>query len=412
MTGPDINLTSETEDTIMEPLQTIFSPDYPTEKPALLIPEGDIANAAAVIEDTVPQEALEKGKAFSQEITERFIADFEKPQTDLMAHVSTFLEADGIIYMTYYTNTESAAEDPNHQCARLAYCPSDDPAKMTVLDIQAVGDICGGRRINLVYDTILARADADTLYILWTAMAGDTYYRLYRPFYLSTKTLGEIGVNRFRAGKTENDFSTTGIVSALSENGLGYKKMFSDIGIMQKFTTREEDGVLWYYTGTYSGDWNAIIKSRDFITWEFVAQPDFPNHSLWENAVYVLGSRCFYFVRQHDTQTPYGFLTVYDLEKKTWDVPVLIADCQSRSDFLYYRDRLYLFHAPIDREHIGIVHVDTDNIANSRVLLQAKMDTSCFYPFIQFMEDGGTAMSYTVARKHIRMARFSMDAYV
>ena len=121
----------------MEPLQTIFSPDYPTEKPALLIPEGDITNAAAVLEDTVPQEALEKGKAFSQEITERFIADFEKSQTDLMAHVSTFLEADGIIYMTYYANTESAAEDPNHQCARLAYCPSDAPAKMTILDIQS-----------------------------------------------------------------------------------------------------------------------------------------------------------------------------------------------------------------------------------------------------------------------------------
>ena len=396
----------------MENERTIFSADFTTGKPVLVIPSDDLSNAAAVIEDTAAPEALEKGRLFSQEITERFIADFEKPQTDLMAHVSTFLEADGIIYMTYYANTESAAEDPNHQCARLAYCPADDPEKMTVLDIQAVGDFCGGRRINLVYDTILARVDEDMLYILWTAMAGDTYYRLYCPFTLSTKTLGEIGVNRFRVGETENDFSTTGIVSALSENGLGYKRMFSDIGIMQKFTTHEENGVLWYYTGTYSGDWNAIIKSRDFITWEFVSQPDFLNYSRWENAVYVLGDRCFYFVRQDETHSPYGFLTVYDLEKKTWDAPVLIADCQSRLDFLYYKDRLYLFHAPIDREHIGIVCVDTDRIADSRVLLQAKMDTSCFYPFIQFMEDGGTAMSYTVARKHIRMARFTMEKYI
>ena len=48
---------------------------------------------------------------------------------------------------------------------------------------------------------------------------------------------------------------------------------------------------------------------------------------------------------------------------------MLIADFQSRSDFLYCRNELYLFHAPIDREHIGIVYVDTENIATIRVLI-------------------------------------------
>ena len=39
--------------------------------------------------------------------------------------------------------------------------------------------------------------------------------------------------------------------------------MFSDIGIMQKLTTRTENGETWYYTGAYSGYFNCIIKSRD-----------------------------------------------------------------------------------------------------------------------------------------------------
>ena len=147
------------------------------------------------------------------------------------------------------------------------------------------------------------------------------------------------------------------------------------------------------------------------ITWEYVAQPDFPNESKWENATYVLGDKCYYFVRQHD-ETQYGFLTVYDLVNKNWSTPVLIGDCQSRSDFIEYKGGLYLFHAPIDREHIGIVKIDTDNIAKSKIVLQAHMHTSCFYPFVQYYENGELAMSYTIARKHIRLARFTMSKSV
>jgi hypothetical protein len=91
---------------------------------------------------------------------------------------------------------------------------------------------------------------------------------------------------------------------------------------------------------------------------------------------------------------------------------VEIEDCQSRGDFIYYKDNLYLFHAPIDREHIGVVKIDTENIANSHIVLQAKMHTSCFYPFIQYYKDGELAMSYTVARKHIRLAKFTLSKYL
>ena len=140
---------------------------------------------------------------------------------------------------------------------------------------------------------------------------------------MSARALGEVRVNRFRAGAVTNDFSAMGIVSALGANGIGVKKMFSDIGIMQKFTARAEQGERWFYTGTYSGDFKAIIRSPDFITWEYVSQPDFPNLSKWENATYVLGNKCYYFVRQYDT-TPYGFLTAYDLENRRWERPVLL----------------------------------------------------------------------------------------
>jgi hypothetical protein len=208
-----------------------------------------------------------------------------------------------------------------------------------------------------------------------------------------------------------NDFSASGIVSALTANGIGYKTMYADIGIMQKQSSRVENGEIYYYSGAYSGDFTCIIKSKDLITWEYVSQPDFPNESKWENATYVKGDKCYYFVRQNE-ESKYGFLTVYDLENKIWARPVLVRDNQSRSDFIEYNGNLYLFHAPVDRERIGIIKIDEENIANSEIVLQARMKSSCFYPFINYYADGELAMSYTVNRQHIRLAKFTLSKYL
>lgn len=240
---------------------------------------------------------------------------------------------------------------------------------------------------------------------------GGNYYRFYCPFTISTKTLGTIGVNRFQVGQTVNDFSVSGIKSALAANGIPCKKMYSDIGIMQKLSCRVEKGEKYYYSGAYSGDFTCVIKSKDLITWEYVSQPDFINDSKWENATYVLEDKVFYFVRQQN-ENPCGFLTAYDLASGTWAQPVEVQDCQSRGDFIFYQGRLFLFHAPVDREHIGILEIDRENIADSRVVLQAKMDTSCFYPFVQYYRGGELAMSYTVARRHIRLAEFTLSDYL
>ena len=402
-------------------MKSIFSQDFSTKKEHTVVEGQVIKNVAATLSVDVDEKVKARGIAFAQEIENAFISDFEKTEkaydegkvneVDKMVHVSTFCVINDIIYMTYYANTKAASEDPNNQTARLVYCPVENPDDKTFIDIQSVGDTCSGLRVNLVYDTILAKKDDETLYILWTAKVGDNYYRLYRSFSTKTKELGEVGVNRFKVGNIINDFSTTGMQGAMAENGVSYKQMYSDIGIMQKFTTRVENGEMYYYTGTYSGDFTCIIKSRDFITWEYVSQPDFLNESKWENATYVIGDKCYYFVRQQDT-VKYGFLTVYNLVNKTWEKPVLIEDCQSRGDFIEYKGELYLFHAPIDRNHIGIVKIDMQNIANSKALVQAHMHTSCFYPFVQYYQNGELAMSYTVERKHIRLAGFTLEKYM
>ena len=390
---------------------SIFTDDFVPSKELVIAPGHPISNVARRITTNVSSSALEKGAAFAKEIEERFVSDFQREE-DQMVHVSTFMVIEDTIYMTYYANTQNPIEDPKHQTARLVYAPLNDMSNKTFFDLQTTGDTVSDKTIDMVYDTIMMRKDEDTIYVMWTARTTEeNYYRFYCPFFLSTKTLGTIGVNRFKVGNVTNDFSASGIRSALAENAIPCKEMYADIGIMQKLTFHMENGKKYYYTGTYSGDFSAIIRSTDLITWEYVSQPDFINDSKWENATYVLGDKVYYFVRQNGPNQ-YGFLTAYHLLDHTWDTPVEIEDCQSRSDFIFYQGNLYLFHAPIDREHIGIVRIHTEDLTKSEVILQAKMNTSCFYPFVQYYRNHELAMSYTVSRKHIRLAEFTLANYL
>lgn len=391
-------------------MNNIFSEDFKSSKELLIAPGAPIADVAATLSVNVDAAAVEKGDRFAREIEELFVSDFEKPG-DKMAHVSTFVVVDNTVYVTYYANTKEPSEDPKNQTARLAWAPLDDVNNKTFIDLQTTGDVVGDKVIDMVYDTILMQKDEDTIYIMWTARTEENYYRFYCPFTLSTKKLGEIGVNRFKVGNITNDFSISGIRNALAENGISCKNMYSDIGIMQKLSSRVENGKRYYYSGTYSGDFTAVIKSEDLITWEYVSQPDFINDSMWENATYVLDDKVYYFVRQQFTNKC-GFLTYYDLKTNKWAKAVEIEDSQSRGDFIYYKGGLYLFHAPIDRDHIGIVKIDTEDLSKTKILLQAKMHSSCFYPFVQYFKNGELAMSYTVAREHIRLARFTLEKYI
>ena len=363
-----------------------------------------------------------------------------------MCHVSTFNYSHGNVYASYYANTVSASENPAYQVARLAYAPENDLSRKVIIDIMQVGDDLYGRKITGVYDTILMpkEDEPDNLYILWTAAVEGEYYRLYQVFNMKTEELGPIGVNRFKVGDTVNDFSRNGMKKALNNEGHGYKTFASDIGIMQKLSTRVENGETYYYTGAYCCDFTCIIKSKDLITWEYVAQPNegangtgFENCTRWENAVYVVGDKVYYYVRQWDplgvqsngnatTSTTnrtengsyYGILTAYNLVTGEWEKPILVEDCQSRSDFIMYKGNLYLIYAPTpesggyDRQHLGILKIDTNDLTKTEVVLQAQMKHSCFYPFWQFNSDGELCVSYTFSRKEIRLASINLSDYL
>ena len=397
----------------------IFKANIATDKEHKFTPEAPIMMYNGYIVPGDDEKAKELGNRCACEIKKNIIADFERSadyckknneaEPDLMVHVSTFKIIDGIIYMTYYANTGTDAEDPSKQEVRLAFCPLDNPADMTIVQIQKVGDMLDGKKIDALYDTILLYKGGDEIYILWTASVDKLYYRFYCTFSISKKTLSAIRPNRFKVGEVTNDFSMDGIKEALAFNDIPYKTMFADIGIMQKLSVRVENGEEYYYTGAYSGYFNCIIKSKDFITWEYVSTPDFINLSMWENATYVIDSKCYYFVRQHECMQ--GFLTCYDLTEDKWETPCVIRDTQSRSDFVFYNNELYLIHAPIDRDGFGIIKVNRDNLSKSEVVFVSEMEESMFYPYTDIYGDDAY-ISYTVDRKHIRLSKFNLKNYI
>ena len=400
-------------------LKNIYTENSACAKEHKATPEAPIKMYNGYIVPGEDESAKKLGEKCVDELKKNIIADFERTEEycrehneddpDLMVHVSTFKIIDGIVYMTYYANTGSDAEDPNKQEARFAFCPIDNPKDMTIVQVQKVGEILDGKKIDALYDTILMYKGGDEIYIMWTASADKQYYRFYCTFSISKKTLSAVRPNRFKVGDITNDFSMSGIKDALACKGIPYKTMFVDIGIMQKLTSRIENGEVYYYTGAYSGYFNCIIKSKDFITWEYVSTPDFINLSLWENAVYVLGDKCYYFVRQHECMQ--GFLTCYDLKGDKWEKPCLIRDTQSRSDFIFYNDELYLIHAPIDRDGFGMIRIDHEDLSKSKVVFVAEMKESMFYPYTDVYGDDAY-ISYTVDRKHIRLSKFNLKNYI
>ena len=344
------------------------------------------------------------GLKFAENI-KNHITDFKKPG-DLMVHVSTFDIIDNVLYATYYANTRTASEDPTKHTARFIYAQMNDLDNKTYIDLQDVGETFDGHTVQKIYDTIMLHKDNDTLYLMWTAQLDGVYYRLYRTYTISTGTLSSISYNNFKVENSTQLFSTSGMLDAFEANNINHKALAGDIGIMQKLTSRVENEETYYYTGCYVGDFNCIIKSTDLITWEFVAQPNFYNNSQWENATYVIGNYVYYYMRQH-SNVNYGLLTKYNLTTKVWDEPVKVYDCQSRSDFFEYNDKLYLVFAPKNRNNLAIMQINQSELSYSVIIQNARV-ALCFYPFV-VNHNGTLYMSFTYNRQNLYLVTFNID---
>lgn len=361
-------------------------------------------------------EAYINGLKFRKELMNH-VADLKK-EGDKMVHVSTFCIINDVLYATYYVNTINYGETPSEHTARFVICPlntiSDSSTykyydlcyTKTVAERNEVQEILiNGKHIDYLYDIVLLRKDDNTLFLAWTCTLDDIYYRVYKTYDISTQSFSDIAINKFKVFDAIVDFSSNNLNDVFAKYNIEHKPLIGDIGIMQKLSSRIESGVAYYYTGMYIGQFNCIIKSTDLITWEFVSIPSFENKSQWENAVYIKNDKAFYFCRQQ-YDTPYAFLTWFDLSTNKWHSPIYINDGQSRYDFIEYNNKLYLIHSPMDRNHLAIMLIDEDNLIRSKDVQVAQVP-DYFYPYMQKYK-GELYISFTNSRQHIYVSKFTI----
>ena len=357
-------------------------------------------------DDTIT--AFINGIKFADEL-KGHLTDFKK-EGDKMVHVSTFYIIDGVIYVTYYVNTRSAAENPAEHTARFVYCPQSNMEQKTYIDLCDVGDTVLGKTVTALYDIVMFKKtdNDDVLYLAWTVALDGEYYRVYRTYTISTGILGDILANTFTVGDVTNDFSISGMKGAMDANNITYKNLSGDIGLMQKLSTRVENGETYYYTGCYVGPFNCILKSKDLVNWIYVSQPTFTNDSQWENATYVLNDKVYYCVRQYADKSNCAFLTYYDLISEQWADPVYIYEAQSRYDFFEYGGNLYLIHSPKDRNHLAIMMVNKTYL-NYSYDIQVAVVPNYFYPFVQ-VYGNDLYVSFTASRQHIYLSKVTLGS--
>lgn len=336
------------------------------------------------------------------------LADFAK-EGDKMVHVSTFYKVGDALYMSYYANTRTNAEDPTKHTARLVYAPFDNLSQQTYIDVADIGQEYNGQTIDAIYDSLLLKTSDDSYMIYaFTAKVGGKFYMLYRRFDPKTKLLSDIHTMNFKVGAMTSTFDTVSVHDLLAKAGIDYDYEDRDISFIQKLSPRIEDGVVQYYAGIGILHFCFVVKSSDLINWTFVSTPDFMYKPEFEPSVYVKGDNVYYFCRQRGTEGN-AVLAKYNIPNDQWSNPILVPDTQSRYDFFENNSQLYLVHSPLDRNHISLMQIDQNVLAKSREVATAEVQ-DCFYPFTQNI-DGQMYMSFTQSRHHIWLNKFSPVYY-
>ena len=240
---------------------------------------------------------------------------------------------------------------------------------------------------------------------MWTCALNGTYTRLYQPYTISTSTFGDVAYNYFKVNNTSLIMNTNNMMTLLDSAGITYPSISMDIGIMQKFSTYTEDNIQYYYTGCYAGRFNCIVRTTDFITFEYVAQPTFKNDGLYENSVYVKNDKAYYYLRQSNGNI-YSLLSYYDLQTKKWHEPLQVQDAQSRADFFEYGGKLYLIHNKQSRYVMSILEIDPYYMDLSIVYDELPVD-NYHYPYVDIYNNE-LYVIFTHYRSGMFFAKFNL----
>ena len=347
------------------------------------------------------------GKKFAEELNNPLF-NFSM-DGDIMSHCSSFRIVNEVVYASYYINKIRHFEDPTQQTAVLRIKNIDGSGEIKNVTVCDIGDTAIGGTVGAIYDTVVLTELGD-IRVVFTAKINGQYYLLYKIYDPNTNTLTEATKCQFTVGNNTQEFSISGMKTALKANNVYFPYFDSDISFMQKLSPRIENGETWYYLGLGVLQFCFIAKTKDLVNYHYVSQPTFKNNNMYEPTVYCKGDEVFWLCRQAILENyPYAHLSKYNLVTGKWDTPVLLPDCQSRSDMFEYKNVLYAINAPFNRNNLSITRINTENLSMSFPVQTAYVN-NLFYPFIQNVEDK-LFMTVTQGRNLIQFNQFTIHDF-
>lgn len=224
------------------------------------------------------------------------------------------------------------------------------------------GDVVGGKTITSGAGVPNAFLIGNILHILWSAQCSDNiWYEMHCAYDCSTDTLGTPEICTMDSGLMTCQTIATHL-------GLTVNGMISMNASIASFNSQ-------YYACACSGTSfpaGAILRTTDFVNWEFVFTPSFgdlTSEANYEGALGALSGYLYLALRQSDTDATQDlnplFLIKIDTSHNVVDV-VTVPSCQSRpSFFMRGTTELYLAYPVDNRLSTTLLKIGTYDLKDS-----------------------------------------------
>lgn len=365
--------------------------------------------AKPIMEDELS--AYVNGLKFSNELNTH-ITELTKAG-DKYAHTPSFCIHNDVGYSIFMVNYINDTETPPELNIRFHSFPMSDPTTVTYYTLSSIGDTILGRVVVKNFDSVLF-LHGDIIHLMWiVTFEGDDFYTmLHQTFDTTNQQFGTIEKASFKVGNTTTVFDGPSINNAFITENIKIPAIDPiQIGLQPQISKRVEGGVDYYYAGIGAATpFTIVAKTKDFFTWEYVTHPPFEHYAAYEPAVFALGGHTYFYNRQRRDGSMYGFLTRFILRDgiATWEDPIYIPECQSRSEFILYQNKLYLIYAPKDRNHMAIMLIDQEFLERSRDVQVASFAPRVYAYPVSYEYNGELYMLFSDSKKKIYVSKYTI----
>ena len=279
-------------------------------------------------------------------------------------HQSMTVLKGGKGYTIFTANNVTMKEYDCHTFARFAVYDIEEPEKAKFYTVAAMGE-----NGNIIIDGVASLTslvdNGENIVCHCYGFVGGVITEFRRIFDIESESFGELEVCKIVHNGKEYDF-TNKTIAELFGAEYGLTEVYSEIGIGPYFKYNDE-WYTWAYTGS-SRFCGILLKTRDFLKFEFVMIPDECRGTKCEIIPYLFKD-CMYVAFRRDYNFQRLEVVKYDMKTLTPLESIVLRDTSMRPYFYEYKDRLFLLHSPFVRMNTSIVELSAERrFLNSRPL--------------------------------------------